>query len=75
MADRTDVGLNLAMARKKKRLYQKELAEQVGISAVWLSHLETGRFQPTKSLAIALAAALGETLESLFGDAYTKKDK
>jgi transcriptional regulator with XRE-family HTH domain len=37
---------------------QKELAQQVGISVVYLSYLETGRREPTFSLASRLAEVL-----------------
>ena len=56
---------NLKEIRKEKGLSQKELADKVGIEQSALSHLETGRNNPTITTAQALAKALGCTVDDL----------
>ena len=45
---------------------QEELASRSGVSRAGISAIETGRLVPSTSAALALAAAMGTTVESLF---------
>lgn len=64
MADR------LANRLKEKRaalnLTQAELAEAVGVTRKTVNTVENGVFTPSALLALKLARALGEPVESLF---------
>lgn len=52
--------------RTKKQLTQVELAEMVNVSRQTIISIETGRYTPSVTLAIKLAAALGKRVEVLF---------
>ncbi|MFL5417058.1 MAG: substrate-binding domain-containing protein [Myxococcales bacterium] len=56
----------LRRARLKSGLKQSELAERAGISRQTLSVLESGRGQPSTSVALHLARVLGCRVEELF---------
>jgi putative transcriptional regulator len=60
----------LANSLKEKRtalgLTQAELAERVGVTRKTVNTVENGVFVPSALLAIKLAAALSEPVESLF---------
>ncbi len=45
---------------------QEELASRSGVSRAGISAIETGRLVPSTAAALALAAALGTTVEALF---------
>lgn len=64
MADR------LANRLKEKRaelgLTQADLAERVGVTRKTVNTVENGVFVPSALLALKLAAALSETVETLF---------
>lgn len=46
-------------ARNEKELYQRQVAEEAGISRTYYLFLENGRYQPS----VELAKKLGEILE------------
>ena len=52
--------------RTKKKLTQVELAEMVNVSRQTIISIETGRYTPSVTLAIKLAAVLGKRVEVLF---------
>ncbi len=52
--------------RTKKQLTQVELAEMVNVSRQTIISIETGRYTPSVTLAIKLAAVLGKRVEVLF---------
>ena len=60
----------LANGLKQKRaslgLTQAELAERVGVTRKTVNTVENGVFVPSALLALKLACALGEPVESLF---------
>lgn len=56
----------LKTVRKEKKLSQTELAELVGVSRNTVSSIETGQFNPTAKLALALCIALDKKFEELF---------
>ena len=59
-------GSPLQNARFLAGLTQAELAEKVGASRQTISSLERGASIPSVGLALALATALGVTVEELF---------
>ncbi|MGH7778628.1 MAG: substrate-binding domain-containing protein [Candidatus Binataceae bacterium] len=58
---------HLRRARIARGLSQNELARRARISRQALGAIESGKYQPGVSVAIALARELGETVEALFG--------
>ncbi len=56
----------IKQARNKRGLTQKNLADIVGISEKWLSKIESGKQNPTVSLAIRIADALGVKVDDIF---------
>lgn len=59
------VGVRLRQARKGAGMTQAELAERAGIETQSLSRLERGDYEPSLSTTLALARALGLTVEAL----------
>ena len=57
----------LKTLRKEKKLTQKELAEQIGISQKSYSHWETGKNEPSLENLIKLADLLEVSIDWLFG--------
>lgn len=57
----------LKTLRKEKKLTQKELAEQIGISQKSYSHWESGKNEPSLENLIKLADLLEVSLDWLFG--------
>lgn len=51
---------------------QARLAELAGISRAEVSAIESGRLVPSVATALAIARALGTTVEQLFGDAQAR---
>jgi putative molybdopterin biosynthesis protein len=56
-------------ARIRQGITQAELAREAQLSRQALSAIETGRYQPSVQIALRLARALGDSVESLFGEA------
>jgi molybdopterin molybdotransferase/putative molybdopterin biosynthesis protein len=56
-------------AREARGLTQLELARRARISRQALGAIEAGTYQPGVTVAIALARELGQSVESLFGEA------
>ena len=52
--------------RKAARMTQSQLAERSGVSRQTLSDIETGKHDPTISVALLLARALGVKVDNLF---------
>jgi len=52
--------------RAELGLTQMELAFRVGVSRKTINTVENGVFTPSTTLALALAATLGRTVEQLF---------
>jgi putative transcriptional regulator len=51
---------------------QAQLAAEVGVSRQTINSIETGRFEPSLSLALKLAALFGTPVESIFALAEGK---
>jgi len=62
----TRLGNRLRDWRAKKQLTQAELAELAGVSRKTINTVENGVFVPSVQLALALAHALGTSVETLF---------
>ena len=60
------LGSRLKEARTAAGLTQAELAERAGVSRKTINTVENGVFGPSTLLALALARALGTTVEGLF---------
>jgi molybdate-binding protein/DNA-binding XRE family transcriptional regulator len=70
-AGRTDDRLRLA--RLGRGLSQVALADQAGVTRQTISGIEAGRWSPSLDVALAIAAALGSSVEELFGGAPSFK--
>ncbi|AJW79733.1 MULTISPECIES: helix-turn-helix transcriptional regulator [Clavibacter] len=55
-------------ARSALGLTQQRLAEKVGVSRRTIISIETGRHEPSLSLAFRLAAVFGESVDALFAE-------
>lgn len=62
-------GANVAKARRKAGLSQRELAAQMGIAHTRITEIERATRWPGNDRIEELAAALGVTVESLFAGA------
>ena len=61
------MGLNLKIARLKKGIKQKHLAERVGVSQQYITALENGRNDnSTRKVMLKIAEELGCTVQELF---------
>jgi putative molybdopterin biosynthesis protein len=63
----TIAATRLEVLRKGRGLSQRQLALAAGITRQGIGAIESGRSQPSVVLALALAHALGTTVEELFG--------
>lgn len=52
--------------RKARGIRQEELAKMLGVSRQTVSSLETGRYNPSISLAFKVARCFGMTIEEVF---------
>ena len=50
----------LRYARAKQQLSYEEIAQKVGISAIVVQNLESGKIAPVKEVRVKIAKALGE---------------
>ena len=55
------------LARLSRGLSQAALADQAGVTRQTISGIEAGRWSPSLDVALAVAAALGSSVEELFG--------
>ncbi len=58
--------IKLKLARVEHNLTQAELAEKIGVTRQTIGLVENGGYNPTLHLCIAIAKALGKTLNDLF---------
>lgn len=63
----TDPGVRLRLARQARGYSQQQLAGMAGVSRQAVSAVEAGHSDPSLRVALALAQALGMTIEELFG--------
>src|SRR5262245_34810305 len=62
-------GNALAQLRRVRGWSQATLAEKSGVSRTGVSAIEMGRLVPSVAAALRLSSALGESVETIFGDA------
>jgi len=53
--------------RSERGWTQAQLAVAAGVSRQTINSIETGRFEPSLSLALTLAQLFGTTVETIFG--------
>ena len=58
--------LRLKAARAARDMSQKELADQVGVTRQTINAIESGDYNPTIRLCVAICKALGKSLDQLF---------
>lgn len=58
--------IKLKTARIEHDMTQSDLADAVGITRQTVSLIESGNYNPTLSLCIAICKTLGKTLNDLF---------
>jgi len=68
-------GENVAVARKKKKLSQNELAKEVGTIAVTIGRYERNEIKPSIDIATKIADALDVSLDYLVGNTDTALEK
>ena len=56
----------LKIARIEHDLSQEQLGERVGVTRQTISMIESGNYNPTLKLCIAICKELGKTLDELF---------
>ncbi|MGL5244870.1 MAG: helix-turn-helix transcriptional regulator [Sarcina sp.] len=56
----------MKIARIEKDLSQDQLASEVGVTRQTISMIESGKYNPTIKLCIAICKVLGKTLDQLF---------
>jgi molybdate-binding protein/transcriptional regulator with XRE-family HTH domain len=57
----------LAQLRRDRGWTQEDLADKSAVSRAEVSAIETGRLMPSVAVALRLAAALGQSVEQIFG--------
>jgi putative molybdopterin biosynthesis protein len=63
----SSTGANLRLARQARGFSQQQLASMAGVSRQAVSAVESGHSDPSLRVALALAQALGMSVEDLFG--------
>lgn len=56
----------IKLARVENDLTQSQLAQEVGVTRQTIGLIERGRYNPTLKLCLAIARAVGKTLDELF---------
>lgn len=64
---------NLRRLRKARRLSLRALAKKANIGYVSVHRIETGKQDPTLSMIVKLAKALGVTVSELLGEKPARK--
>lgn len=64
----------MKIARVEKDLSQEQLAAAVGVTRQTISMIESGRFNPSLQLCIAVCRALDRTLDQLFWEEEAEKE-
>lgn len=58
--------LKLKAARAAKDMSQKELAEAINVTRQTINAIESGEYNPSIKLCLAICKVLGKTLDQLF---------
>ena len=56
----------MKIARMEKDMNQQQLADAVGVTRQTIGMIESGNYNPTLNLCIAICRVLGKTLDELF---------
>jgi putative transcriptional regulator len=56
----------IKLARIENNFTQAQLAQEIGITRQTIGLIERGRYNPTLKLCLAIAKAVGKTLDDLF---------
>lgn len=56
----------LKLARIERDMNQEQLAQAVGVTRQTIGMIESGNYNPTLKLCIAICRTLGKTLDELF---------
>ena len=62
--------LKLKAARARMDLSQEQLAEKVGVTRQTIGMIESGNFNPSIQLCIAICKTLNKTLNDIFWEDY-----
>ncbi|MFB1097239.1 helix-turn-helix transcriptional regulator [Terribacillus sp. JSM ZJ617] len=57
---------NVKITRMELKMTQEQLARQVRVTRQTIGLIEKGEYNPTLQLCVAIAKALGKTLDDLF---------
>ncbi len=63
--------IRIKMARIEKNLSQEDLAEIVGVTRQTIGLIESGNYNPTLKLCLAICKATDKTLNDLFWEDQT----
>ena len=58
--------IKMKVARMEKNISQIQLAEKAGVTRQTIGMIETGDYNPSLKLCIAICKELGKTLDDLF---------
>ena len=61
----------LKLARLERDMSQADLAQAVGVTCQTIGLIESGNYNPTLKLCVAICQALGKTLNDLFWEEET----
>ena len=61
----------LKLARLERDMSQGDLAQAVGVTRQTIGLIESGNYNPTLKLCVAICQALGKTLNDLFWEEET----
>ena len=61
----------LTLARLERDMSQADLAQAVGVTRQTIGLIESGNYNPTLKLCVAICQALGKTLNDLFWEEET----
>ncbi len=64
----------IKVLRAERDWTQADLAERLGVSRQAVNAIETGRHEPSLSLAFRIARTFGQPLEAVFADPTTGRD-
>ena len=65
----------MKIARMECDMNQEELANAVGVTRQTIGMIESGNYNPTLNLCIAICDALGKTLNDIFWTDKNKREK
>ena len=66
--------LRLKMARAEHDMTQDELAQAIGVTRQTIGLIESGKYNPSLSLCLAICKTLNRTLDQLFWEDEDEKE-